>query len=391
MKKWLAICISAIFLASMAACGSSDKTANQEPVLEESGLDISAASSPQEENLAENKSVPYSVDLQILTIPAPSLSSNLIGEPDVREISVLLPQSYHDNDNAYPVVYFLNGYGSSHKTSARLAHDAMTSLSMEDLIVVCIDAVNRLGCSYYANSPVTGNWQDFVTEDVVGYIDSNYRTIAKASGRGLSGHSIGGFGAMNIALNTEGIFSHVYAMSPAVFAPEGLTAYGLQFESVSLLIQEYQSLSAQEARKRYLGRIENPGWQARYEFDYGSAFVYDENENGKAPYILLPERTASGEYLRDNIWGRYQNGLGGPPQRIRESRERLLKLDGLVVEYGDRDELTWVLDGCKYLVQQLYENEIPFDLRVYDGDHSSEIPGRLISDVLPYFADNLGG
>lgn len=389
MKKWLAICILALFLANVAAaCGFSDKSVNQEPVPEASELEIRDESSSQEEAPAKTKSAPYSVDLQTVTIPAPSLSSNLIGEPDTREISVLLPQSYHDNENEYPVVYFLNGYGSPHENSASIALNAMTSLSMEDLIVVCIDAVSRLNCSYYVNSPVTGNWQDFVTEDVVGYIDNNYRTIAEASGRGLSGHSIGGFGAVNIALNTEGIFSHVYAMSPAVLAPDGLVTYGLRFEPVSFFAQEYQSLSAQEARERYLKKIEDPGWQPRYAFDYGSAFAYDEK--GKAPYILIPERTAAGEYLRDNIWERYQSGLGGPPQRIKESRERLLKLGGLVVDYGSRDELTWVLDGCKYLAKQLEENEIPFDLRVYDGDHSSEIPNRLISDVLPYFADKLG-
>lgn len=119
----------------------------------------------------------------------------------------------------------------------------------------------------------------------------------------------------------------------------------------------------------------------------GSAFAPDAE--GKAPYILLPQRLESGKYLRDAIWDQYQNGLGAPPQQLEEKRDRLLKLGGLALEYGRQDESVWILNGCKFLEQQLQELEIPVDLRVYDGDHSSKVPLRFVSDVLPYFAKNL--
>lgn len=379
-KKWFAVCTSVVFLTGwLASCAAPNKAAEQGQV--------QVSEAQREEPLPEEESNAYAVDWQVVKIPAPALSNNLIQEPDKREISVLLPQSYHKNEKAYPVLYFLNGYGSSHENTAQLLRDAMVALSLEELIVVSVDAISRLNCSFYVNSPVTGNWQDFITKDVVDYIDANYRTLTDASARGIAGHSVGGFGVMNIALNTEGIFDYVYAMSPAIFAPEGFVDYDLRFELVSDCIAEYEKFSEQEAREWYLKKLANKGWQLRYTFDYGSAFAPDAL--GKAPYVLLPERTKKGEYQRDAVWEQYQNGFGGPPQQLAQQRERLRKLGGLALEYGRQDESVWILNGCKYLEQQMAELEIPVDLRVYDGDHSSKVPMRFISDVLPYFAERL--
>lgn len=60
------------------------------------------------------------------------------------------------------------------------------------MIVVGVNGANSLGGSFYVNSPVTGNWEDYLVNDVITYIDTNYRTLAKSSGRGLPcGHGTG--------------------------------------------------------------------------------------------------------------------------------------------------------------------------------------------------------
>ena len=79
-----------------------------------------------------------------------------------------------------------------------------------------------MGGSFYVNSPVTGNWEDFITQDVVGYVDSHFRTLAQAESRGITGHSMGGFGALNIAMHRPDVFSAVYSMSPGLFDENGL-------------------------------------------------------------------------------------------------------------------------------------------------------------------------
>jgi hypothetical protein len=51
--------------------------------------------------------------LDLITIPAPSLESNLIDEPTQRDILVYLPPSYGIPDKHFPVVDYLPGYGDS--------------------------------------------------------------------------------------------------------------------------------------------------------------------------------------------------------------------------------------------------------------------------------------
>jgi S-formylglutathione hydrolase FrmB len=66
----------------------------------------------------------------------------------------------------------------------------------------------------YSNSVTTGNWEDFIAKELVSYIDKHYRTIAKAESRGLSGHSMGGYGALRIGQKNPGVFSSIYLLSP---------------------------------------------------------------------------------------------------------------------------------------------------------------------------------
>ena len=62
------------------------------------------------------------------------------------------------------------------------------------MIIVLPNSFNKYKGSVYTNSEVTGQWEDFIVEDVIAFMDSNYRTIATAEGRGLAGHSMGGYG-----------------------------------------------------------------------------------------------------------------------------------------------------------------------------------------------------
>ena len=96
---------------------------------------------------------------------------------------------------------------------------------------------NQLGGSFYVNSPVTGNWEDFVVQEVVGYVDNHYRTIARVESRGISGHSMGGFGSLNIAMLHPDVFGAVYSLSPGLFDKNGLA--NSQFFNVEYSIQKF--------------------------------------------------------------------------------------------------------------------------------------------------------
>ncbi len=62
--------------------------------------------------------------------------------------------------------------------------------------MVIVNGYNILEGSFFNNSPITGNWEDFVVKDVVNYIDANFRTLPSADSRALIGLSMGGYGAL---------------------------------------------------------------------------------------------------------------------------------------------------------------------------------------------------
>ncbi len=66
------------------------------------------------------------------------------------------------------------------------------------MIVVTAPGQHRFGGSFYVNSPVTGNWEDLIVTDIVGYVDTHYRTLAQSASRGIAGYSMGGYGALRI-------------------------------------------------------------------------------------------------------------------------------------------------------------------------------------------------
>ncbi len=160
-------------------------------------------------------------------IPAPSLEGNLLGDDTEQYVQVYLPPSYASSNKRYPVVYFLPGFGSdphgkNSYFSAEALAAAMSRGEIMEMIVVEPNGANLLHGSFYVNSPVTGNWEDFIVQDVVGYIDEHYRTIAGRDGRGIAGFSMGGFAAINLAMRHPDLFAAAYGLSPALFDPQGL-------------------------------------------------------------------------------------------------------------------------------------------------------------------------
>src|SRR6185503_2451578 len=136
-----------------------------------------------------------------------------------------LPPSYASSEKRYPVVYYLPGYGDSTMIGFQLP-GAMDSLiesgEVQAMIIVVASGDSKMGGSFYVNSPVTGNWEDHIVKDVVGFVDANFRTLPQAESRGITGHSMGGFGALNLAMRRPDVFGAVYSMSPGLFDENGL-------------------------------------------------------------------------------------------------------------------------------------------------------------------------
>src|SRR5687768_14190537 len=179
------------------------------------GLGVAAAHGP----LAGQSS------LVVDSVTSPGLASNVVGDSPVRRTLVYLPPSYRrDTTRRYPVLYLLHGATSLPQEwidstydgfDLRVVMDSLIGASATpEMIVVMPDANNALEAGFYANSPATGNWEDFVVRDLVRHVDDRYRTERRESRRALVGHSMGGFGALAIGFKHPDVFGLVYAISP---------------------------------------------------------------------------------------------------------------------------------------------------------------------------------
>jgi enterochelin esterase-like enzyme len=125
------------------------------------------------------------------------------------------------------VVYYLHGFAISGRNFYNYMQVptavAQNAAAGREFIVVVPDTLTRMGGSMYSDSAATGNFREFVARDLVGYIDANYRTIASKEGRGLAGHSMGGYGTWVTAMSYPEVFSSIWAQSACCVTPRGET------------------------------------------------------------------------------------------------------------------------------------------------------------------------
>jgi len=163
--------------------------------------------------------------LVVDSVSSAGLRANVVGDSPVRKVLVYLPPSYRrEPTRRYPVLYLLHGATSTPEEWLNGVYQGMNlqatldsliaTAAAPEFIVAMPDANNALGADWYTNSPVTGNWQDFVVRDLVGHVDRRYRTDAKRSRRALVGHSMGGFGALAIGFEHPNVCGLIYAISP---------------------------------------------------------------------------------------------------------------------------------------------------------------------------------
>jgi len=134
------------------------------------------------------------------------LRDNPLGDPHVRRHHVWLPHQYNTSSKRFPVLYDLVGYtgsGPSHtgwrsfdenvpERAARLIH----ARRMAPAILVFPDCFTALGGNQYINSSAIGDYADFLTRELIPFIDSEFRTLPSRESRACFGKSSGGYGAI---------------------------------------------------------------------------------------------------------------------------------------------------------------------------------------------------
>lgn len=324
-------------------------------------------------------------------IESVALAKNLIGEKTERTIDVYLPPTYDTSAKRYPVVYFLPGFED--RTMGVSLPGSIDGLiqagTIREMIIVIVPGDNRLGGSFYVNSPVTGNWEDFVVQEVVGYVDSHYRTIAQAGSRGISGHSMGGFGALNLAMLHPDVFGAVYSLSPGLFDENGLanSQMFLHEQVIRDFLNEQKAILAKPGDQQLTLVL---SMRDNFTIAYGLAFA--PNPQKPPFYFDYPYSESNGKLVRDDvIWKRWNNGFGGILEKISQYKDNLLRLKGITVDYGTNDEFAWIPQGCIYFDQELTAAGIPHQMAVHNGNHQSQLGKRVLEHTLPFFSELLVG
>ncbi len=159
--------------------------------------------------LAQPQAPPANPRIEDVTVASKALGRGV-------KVRVLLPSDYASSERAYPVLYLLHGLYGNYTNWDKLTRLESYTRKLP-VIVVMPDAGN----SWYVNSATVpaDRFGDFLTADVIPYVEHHYRVLADRGHRAIAGLSMGGYGALRYALKHPGMFSTVGSFSGALNAP----------------------------------------------------------------------------------------------------------------------------------------------------------------------------
>lgn len=322
------------------------------------------------------------------TIPTPSLEDNLISEKAERGFWVYLPPQYFESDEPMRTVYYLPNYGDHilHNTNmAEFFPPAFATIG--PLIVVVIDGENRYEGSFWQDSPVTGNWGTFVAEDVVDYVDANFRTVDAPAARGIAGHAMGGFGAFDIALRHPDVFGAAYAFAPWVArsanAEEILGFPAARIGTVVSTLEEVRGLPAVEVLAVF-DELPVEIWSERTALDvaYGMAFA----PLLEPPFFEYPYSRVDSEFvLNPDVWARWTPAIGGISDDPTDVAAHWGALTRVGIDCGSNQEYEWIPNACAYLDGMLTGAGVDHDYWPENGPGVDHVHAGSVERMLPFF------
>ncbi|HTR01528.1 MAG TPA: alpha/beta fold hydrolase [Candidatus Acidoferrum sp.] len=309
--------------------------------------------------------------LEKIRVEGASLKGNLEKDDPVRDVFVYLPPGY-DTDTAkrYPVIYFLHGYGVTaefYATTMKLpgAVDEAIAAGATPSIIVLPDARTVYDGSMYGNSLTTGDWETFIAKELVTYIDKHYRTLAKRESRGLSGHSMGGYGTVRIGMEHPEVFGSMYAMSSCCLLN--------QAPSKEAVEQQIARMAAGPVAKD-----DKPSFNNVLQ---AQAATWAPNPKNPPYYFDWPFVNGEAQPLVQAKWI-----ANSPLVTVDQHVPALKRYKAIALEVGDKDSLAAT---NKQLDEALTRLGVKHSFEVYDGDHTNHVPERFKDKLLPFFSKNL--
>ena len=137
-------------------------------------------------------------------------------------VCVALPADYASSTNTrYPTLFFLHGLFENERSwSERGGQQVLEELRSQKEVGQFLVVLPDGRKTFYVNSLDGGDrYEDFITRELIPAIDGKYRTFADPRARGISGTSMGGYGALHLAMRHPGVWGSASAHS-AVLVPK---------------------------------------------------------------------------------------------------------------------------------------------------------------------------
>ncbi len=317
-------------------------------------------------------------------IHSKSFENSKIGVSPVRKLVVYLPAGYDAETSRYPVVYFLpSPFDSSfraifdEKGAQGVLDRAIAAGTIGRFIFVTVDMTTPLGCSWYVNSPATGNWEDFMVQELVPYIDANFRTLPTRDSRGIAGDFMGGYGAIRFGMKYPQVFSTVYALHPVG------TGSGVK------VLAGLPNLDLMEKAKT-LDDVKADGYSRIFTAIFQA---HVPNPDHPPLYIDFPAHRAGGNFVIDTkIMDRMRNNFF-LESLIGQYADNLKTLRGLKFDWPRSDPNWDHVYSNQAFTHKLNEYGIVHEAEEYNGtwnDNPNWSPdGRITTEVLPFFQQHL--
>ena len=336
-------------------------------------------------------------ELLVLEHDSHILRDNPLGDPHRRKLHVWLPPQYHRNRNRrFPVLYDLVGYtgsGLSHtawrnfdenvqERAARLLH----ARRMSPTILVFPDCFTALGGNQYINSSAIGNYADYLTREIIPFVDGELRTLASRESRGCFGKSSGGYGAIVHAMkypkywgavadhSGDAYFDFVYRSDWPNTLDE-LAKYRVPARKAGAVDVARATAGLEPGLddgrvKRFLDRFwarEKPpgGREIMCLMNLAMAASYDPDPAAPNGF-RLPFDLETGELIPER-WKRWL--AQDPIHMVRKYRANLKTSRGIFIDCGWEDQYH-IHYGTRRLSQQLAKHGIPHVYEEFADNHS---------------------
>lgn len=317
------------------------------------------------------------------TLISSVLKDNLTELDNKRTIKVCLPPGYETSGKNYPVVYYLHNIFSNPEKMledsdvVNLLERGFVNEIVNEFILVVADYSTKSIGSLYENSSVSGRWLDFTIQELVPYIDKNFRTLPTRDSRAVTGDFFGGYGALKLAMLHPDVFSVAYALHP-VATGSGYMPWAVNPVDWTKIHKatSFEDLKGDVRAQIFVtvsqGYLQNPSRPPFY------CDFWIDLKDGESTLNVENTRKVQSNWMLDGLLDKYAANLRS--------------LRGFALDWGRYDPVPTHVYANQNFSRKLEDLGVEHEAEEYRGNHWNKNwteNGRFYTRVLPFFNRHL--